>query len=160
MKRSQSRSDAEHGRVVANGVSRRELIAAGGAMAAAATSSPLIANTASAQGGAGADATLDRLRRAASDSGCRRHRFPVLARGCPKHPRRSDRKPKRSETRTAFFALMHLDHRNCRRLQSGRVASLAQDQLRARKSDAPGLLGYILCRAARCKWTGGEPLSN
>jgi 5-methylthioadenosine/S-adenosylhomocysteine deaminase len=76
MKRSQSRSDAETGRVVANGVSRRELIAAGGAMAAAATSSPLIANTASAQGSAGADATLDRLRRAAGDSGRR-----ILIRG-------------------------------------------------------------------------------
>src|SRR5215831_4868181 len=61
MKRSRSRSDAENGRVVANGVSRRELIAAGGAMAAVATSSPLIANTASAQGSAGADAILDRL---------------------------------------------------------------------------------------------------
>jgi hypothetical protein len=60
MKRSQSRSDAENGRVVVNGVSRRELIAAGGAMAAAATSSPLIANTASAQGIAGADAALIR----------------------------------------------------------------------------------------------------
>jgi hypothetical protein len=71
MKRSQSRSDAENGRVVANGVSRRELIAAGGAMAAAATSSPLVANTALVQGKAGADATLDQLRRAASDSGRR-----------------------------------------------------------------------------------------
>jgi hypothetical protein len=45
-------------------------------MAAAATSSPLIANTASAQGSAGADATLDRLRRAAGDSGRR-----ILIRG-------------------------------------------------------------------------------
>jgi len=76
MKRSQSRTDAGNGRVVASGVSRRELIAAGGAMAAAATSSPLIANTASAQGSAGADATLDRLRRAAGDSGRR-----ILIRG-------------------------------------------------------------------------------
>ena len=67
MKRSQSRTDPGNSR--ASGVSRRELIAAGGAMAAAATSSPLIANTASAQGSAGADATLDRLRRAAGDSG-------------------------------------------------------------------------------------------
>ena len=72
MKRSQSRSDAENGRVAANGVSRRELIAAGGAMAAAATSSP----PASAQGIAGADATLDRLRRTAGDSGRR-----ILIRG-------------------------------------------------------------------------------
>jgi hypothetical protein len=76
MKRSQSRSDADNGRVAANGVSRRELVAAGGAMAAAATSSSLIANTASAQGSAGADATLDRLRRAAGDSGRR-----ILIRG-------------------------------------------------------------------------------
>ena len=76
MKRSQSRTDAGNDRVVASGVSRRELIAAGGAMAAAATSSPLIANTASAQGSAGADATLDRLRRAAGDSGRR-----ILIRG-------------------------------------------------------------------------------
>jgi 5-methylthioadenosine/S-adenosylhomocysteine deaminase len=76
MKRSQSRSDADNGRVAANGVSRRELIAAGGAMAAAATSSSLIANTASAQGSAGADATLDRLRRAAGDSSRR-----ILIRG-------------------------------------------------------------------------------
>src|SRR6516164_6832867 len=76
MKRSQSRSDGENGWVAASGVSRRELIAAGGAMAAAATSSPLIANTASAQGSAGADSTLDRLRRAAGDSGRR-----ILIRG-------------------------------------------------------------------------------
>ena len=76
MKRSQSRTDAESGRVVASGVSRRELIAAGGAMAAAATSSPLIANTASAQGSAAANATLDRLRRTAGDSGRR-----ILIRG-------------------------------------------------------------------------------
>jgi 5-methylthioadenosine/S-adenosylhomocysteine deaminase len=76
MKRSQSRTDAGSGRVVASGVSRRELIAAGGAMAAAATSSPLIANTASAQGSAGADATFDRLRRAAGDSARR-----ILIRG-------------------------------------------------------------------------------
>jgi 5-methylthioadenosine/S-adenosylhomocysteine deaminase len=75
MKRSQSRSDAENGRVVVDGVSRRELIAAG-AMAAAATSSPLIANSASAQGRPGADGTLDQLRRAVGDSGRR-----ILIRG-------------------------------------------------------------------------------
>jgi 5-methylthioadenosine/S-adenosylhomocysteine deaminase len=76
MKRSQSCSDAENGRVVASGLSRRELIAAGGAMAAAATSCPLIANTASAQDRTGANATLDRLRRTAGDSGRR-----ILIRG-------------------------------------------------------------------------------
>jgi 5-methylthioadenosine/S-adenosylhomocysteine deaminase len=68
MKRSRCRSDATDGRVVANGVSRREVIAAGGAMAAAATSSPLIASGASAQDSAGTNATLDRLRRTAGDS--------------------------------------------------------------------------------------------
>jgi 5-methylthioadenosine/S-adenosylhomocysteine deaminase len=62
--------------MVTTGVSRRELIASGGAMAAAATSSPLIANTASAQGSAGADATLDALRRTAGDGGRR-----ILIRG-------------------------------------------------------------------------------
>jgi 5-methylthioadenosine/S-adenosylhomocysteine deaminase len=72
MKRSQSRSDTENGRAVAAGVSRRGMIAAGGAMAAGATASPLIANTASAQGtSAGADATLERLRRTAGDAGRR-----------------------------------------------------------------------------------------
>jgi 5-methylthioadenosine/S-adenosylhomocysteine deaminase len=76
MKRSQSRSDAGNGRVVAGGVSRRELIAAGGAVAAGATASPLIAKSASAQGRAAADATLDQLRRTAGDGGRR-----ILIRG-------------------------------------------------------------------------------
>jgi cytosine/adenosine deaminase-related metal-dependent hydrolase len=64
-------------------MSRRELIAAGGAMAAAAISSPLIANTASAQAGitaaqgnAGADAMLERMRRTGGDSSRR-----ILIRG-------------------------------------------------------------------------------
>jgi 5-methylthioadenosine/S-adenosylhomocysteine deaminase len=75
MRGSRSHTDAEKVRAVASGVSRREVITAGGAMAAA-VSSPIAANTASAQGNAGADATLDRLRRTAGESGRR-----ILIRG-------------------------------------------------------------------------------
>jgi 5-methylthioadenosine/S-adenosylhomocysteine deaminase len=70
MKKSQSRTTADDGGLRANDVSRRGLIATGGAMAAAAAS-PLIENIALAQGGAGGDATLELLRRTAGDGGRR-----------------------------------------------------------------------------------------
>jgi 5-methylthioadenosine/S-adenosylhomocysteine deaminase len=76
MKKSHSRTGADDGWRTGNDLSRRELIAAGTAMAAAATASPLIATTAAAQGGAGTDATLERLKRAAGDGGRR-----ILIRG-------------------------------------------------------------------------------
>jgi 5-methylthioadenosine/S-adenosylhomocysteine deaminase len=76
MNKSHSRSREKDGRSAGSDVSRRELIAAGTVMAAAATALPLSMNTAAAQGSAGGDATLERLKRAAGD-GARR----ILIRG-------------------------------------------------------------------------------
>jgi 5-methylthioadenosine/S-adenosylhomocysteine deaminase len=67
MKKSRSRSREKDGRSAGSGVSRRALIAAGTAIAAATTASALIATPAAAQSSAGADATLERLRRGVGD---------------------------------------------------------------------------------------------
>jgi 5-methylthioadenosine/S-adenosylhomocysteine deaminase len=76
MTKSPFRAGDRHRRFANGEVSRREVIAAGTAMAAAAAASPLSMNTAAAQGSADADATLERLRRAAGDGGRR-----ILIRG-------------------------------------------------------------------------------
>src|SRR5437867_3921407 len=76
MTKSPFRAGDRHRRFANGEVSRRELIVAGTAMAAATTASSLSMNTAAAQGSADADATLERLKRAAGDGGRR-----ILIRG-------------------------------------------------------------------------------